>query len=314
VLVYKAPPTGPPGFGDLQKRTTAFKNAHANSDFIINDNLSQLFANARFRRESLVDDSLDFVRRRYGNGYLYFIVNNATKPFTGYAPLASAFHSAAIFDPTTGEKGTARQKDRSVYLQLLPGQSCIVETDPAAQAPLFPYYQPSASPVALQGAWRLEFLSGGPELPPATTLNKLGSWTSTSSNFSGMAKYTLTFNKPNARAAAWLLDLGKVDRTAQVTLNGKDMGTLIGPDFRLTIPANAIQAQNTLEIMVSNGMVNRIEDLDRKGIHWKKFYNYNFPAHVPADRGPDGLFDAGKWKPMDSGLSGPVTLTPLKPI
>jgi hypothetical protein len=60
-------------------------------------------------------------------------------------------------------------------------------------------------------------------------------------------------------------------------------------------------------------MANRIADLDRRGVPWKKFYNVNFPARLQTNRGPDGLFSAAKWAPLPSGLAGPVTLTPLKP-
>ena len=41
------------------------------------------------------------------------------------------------------------------------------------------------------------------------------------------------------------------------------------------------------------------------------FYNVNFPARLPENRGPDGLFSAAKWEALESGLLGPVTLTPL---
>jgi hypothetical protein len=68
-----------------------------------------------------------------------------------------------------------------------------------------------------------------------------------------------------------------------------------------------------LEVEVTNLMANRIADLDRRGVQWKKFYNVNFPARLQANRGPDGLFSAAKWSPLPSGLTGPVTLTPLKP-
>jgi len=62
---------------------------------------------------------------------------------------------------------------------------------------------------------------------------------------------------------------------------------------------------------VTNLSANRIRDLDRRGVPWKKFYNVNFPAKLPQNRGADGLFSAAGWEPLDSGLLGPVTLTPL---
>jgi len=316
VLVYKALPSGPPGLANLQQRTTTFQQLLTQNKFIIGDDLDILLARANIHRETLVDDSLAFVHRSYPSGEIYFIVNPTSKPFAGYVPLAITFHDAAIFDPMTGENGMARQKARSVYLQLQPGQTCILQTNTGTTAPLFVYYQSGGHPSALQGSWRLDFLSGGPALPPATTVKQLGSWTDLDGDayktFSGRARYTLTFTRPGAAPLAWLLDLGTVGRTAEVRLNGKKLATLLGPDFRLTIPAKEIHEKNTLEVIVSNGMVNRIEDMDRRGIPWKKFYNYNFPAHDRANRGAGGLFDASKWTPIPSGLIGPVTLTPLK--
>jgi hypothetical protein len=67
-----------------------------------------------------------------------------------------------------------------------------------------------------------------------------------------------------------------------------------------------------LEVSVSNLMANRIAALDHAGVRWRKFYNVNFPARFPQNRGADGLFSAAAWEPVESGLLGPVTLTPLR--
>jgi len=69
-----------------------------------------------------------------------------------------------------------------------------------------------------------------------------------------------------------------------------------------------------LEISVTNLMGNRIADMERKGQPYKIFYNVNFPAHDAINRGADGLFTTLGWKPQESGLFGPVTLTPLQPV
>jgi hypothetical protein len=113
---------------------------------------------------------------------------------------------------------------------------------------------------------------------------------------------------------AWRLDLGRVHETARVRLNGRPLGTLIGPDWALTIPAALLGADNLLEVEVSNLMANRIADMDRRGLAWKIFYNVNMPASRQENRGADGLFDASRWEPRSSGLLGPVTLTPLATV
>jgi hypothetical protein len=89
---------------------------------------------------------------------------------------------------------------------------------------------------------------------------------------------------------------------------------LISSPFSVDIPVTDLKAENTLEISVTNLMGNRVADLERKGQKYKIFYNTNFPAHDGENRGADGLFTTLNWKPQLSGLIGPVTLTPLKPI
>jgi hypothetical protein len=376
VLVYKAMPSAPPGYAMLQKRTDAFQQllsglnftatddpgirraAIGRGDFLLGDDLPRLLAHAAIRREAMVDDSLDFVRRQYEKGNVYFIVNRSTKKWEGYVPLSASYRSAAIFDPMTAQDGLAVRRSakegaggnalaggdspRAVYLQLEPGASCLVQTsDSVLHAAAFPYYHAIGEPVVLKGSWKIEFVEGGPRLPAAVTTDRLKSWTALGEkdvkDFSGTAKYTIALDRPAGKTGGavrqtagiaagaggagksagrgetggWVLDLGRVDQTAQVFLNGRKLATLIGPDYRVIILVSDMRATNKLEIRVSNRMVNRIEEMDRVGIPWKKFYNTNFPAHVKEDRGPNGLFDASKWAPLDAGLLGPVTLTPI---
>jgi hypothetical protein len=52
-------------------------------------------------------------------------------------------------------------------------------------------------------------------------------------------------------------------------------------------------------------MANRVRDMDRKGIVWRKYHEINF---VNNHYKP---FDASQWEPMPSGLLGPVRLIPI---
>ena len=174
--------------------------------------------------------------------------------------------------------------------------------------------EPAGPAIEIDGPWQVRFVSGGPGRPRDQKIDRLRSWTAFEDNeatqFSGTAIYQTTFDRPLQAARAWLLDLGRVHESARVTLNGRDLGTMIGPAFRMPLDESQLRVVNTLEIHVSNLMANRIAALDKAGVRWRKFYNVNFPARLPANRGPDGLFTAAAWDPMDSGLLGPVTLTP----
>ena len=109
------------------------------------------------------------------------------------------------------------------------------------------------------------------------------------------------------------MDLGEVYESAEVWLNGKQLGTLIGPVFQIVLPKSLLQESNILEIKITNLMANRIIDLDKNGVNYKKFHNINFAARLQENRGTDGNFTATHWEPLPSGLIGLVTLTEIAP-
>jgi hypothetical protein len=91
-----------------------------------------------------------------------------------------------------------------------------------------------------------------------------------------------------------------------VRLNGKNLGTLFIPPFRVDLPAGLLLPKNNvLEVEVTNTSANRIRDLDRQKVPWKNFYDINF---VNINYKP---FDASDWPITESGLLGPVTLTQI---
>ena len=312
---------------------------------LMGDNLGQLLSYARIEREPMVDDGIRFVRRSYEDGYYYFLnnyvdirgsdaqrsgdqrggprsANIRNSPVDGWIPISANAESVAIFSPMDGKIGLAAMRKseegkKQVYLQLDPGQSCILKTfNTQVEGPLYGYTKTKGEPQEIKGTWSVRFVEGGPELPQSVGTEQLGSWTRYDGDavkkFSGTALYSISFPKPVQKADGWILDLGRVCESAVVILNGRELGTLIGPKFQVRIPEDSLKDKNTLEIKISNLMANRIADLDRQNVNWKKFYNVNFPARLRDNRGPDGYFNASKWPPKDSGLIGPVTLVPLE--
>ena len=59
---------------------------------------------------------------------------------------------------------------------------------------------------------------------------------------------------------------------------------------------------------ITNLAANRIRDLDRRGVEWKRFHDINF-VNIGYKE-----FDASEWPIRDSGLLGPVCLAPLSRI
>ncbi|MBO0931237.1 glycosyl hydrolase [Fibrella aquatilis] len=341
VIFVNKLPIDLPGFATLTTRQTAFRNLLANLSLSPDENaavcvakagkgrilvgadVTSLLTQAGVSRELMADEGLTCMRRKVGPKTIYFIVNQRSDSTrAGWVTLATSAKSVALFNPMTGQTGMARIRSAanglvSVYLPLGHQEAVLLETSPTAVAgPAYPYATPSGPAQLLAGPWTLHFVSGGPTLPAPVQLPGIRLWTnlrdSSMNAFSGSATYTTTFAKPDGSAAAYQLDLGKVFSSARVTMNGQNMGTLIGPDYQLFLPRNSLQMQNTLIITVSNSMANRIINLDKQGVVWRNFYNINFPARFKENRDANGLFTTKNWSPQPSGLLGPVTLTPLE--
>jgi hypothetical protein len=375
IIIQNSMPSDVPGWGNLEERRNTFQQILARINFtkvenldiqnasvgrgkfLLGSDIGQLLSYAQVRHEPMVENGLQFVRRRYSTGHYYFIINSdggrgrgigrsdSSAPVEGWIPLREGAKSIAIYDPMHRESGLAAVRSsktgmNEVYLQLAPSQSCILKTfDTVIDGPFYQYVKTTGQPQEIIGTWTVSFVEGGPELPSDVKIQQLGSWTDFGGeavhpvrensddpafthklfsngvkNFSGTAKYTITFERPEGQADGWILDLGRVCESAKVILNGKKLGVCFCSPYRITIPEDIMEEKNALEIDVSNLMANRIADLDRRGVSWKKFYNINFPAKLRENRGADGLFNASKWSPRDSGLIGPVKLVPIEII
>lgn len=286
-------------------------------------NLADLLVQAKIRQEIMIEHRLQCIRRTDGINTTYFIANRGEKNIDGMVCLETKIGSAFLYNPMEGSFGKILSKTSDsfgeVYLQLRPGESCLVQVSPEKiEAPEYVFWKAAGEPVTLNSEWTLTFVSGGPLLPEPVKITNLNSWTELEGDsykaFSGTAVYKTSFIKPSGTVASWQLNLSKVAHSARVVLNGKELATLIGPSFSVNIPASELKSENTLEISVTNLMGNRMADMERKGQAYKIFYNVNFPAYKASNRGTDGLFTTLGWKPQVSGLLGPVTLTPLQKV
>lgn len=267
-------------------------------------------------REPMTDSpGLIWARRRWEGGHHYFITNQSATPIDAWHPLAVACRSALVMDPASGRTGLAAMRPcgggNEVRLQLAPGESWLLRTFEACGTTAAPWrYADAAGPAhELRGTWRVTFLSGEGDLPPAYETNVLASWTDrggAAEQFAGTALYRLHFDAPPEGGPNWLLDLGDVRSAARVRLNGDRLDTPIGPAFRIRLP-ELRPTGNVLEVEVTNLAANRIRHFDRTGVAWKVFGDINF---VDRDYRP---FDASGWPLEASGLLGPVRLVALEP-
>jgi len=316
-----AVPDDMPGLGDLDDRRSRLAAARddlrsddeARDGRVLIDDVPDLLPRTAARREALVDEGLQFVRRSFDGGTHYFVVNRAETAVEGWLPLAADAESVARLDPMSGDTTAAPVREGAAgveaYCRLGAGDSVVLRAlaeETVAGEPAGHWRE--GDPVAVEGPWAVEFTRGGPERPPGAELSELRSWTELSDlheRFAGTACYETTVDRPDA-GESWWLDLGEVADSATVWLNGERLGTALRAPFR--VPVEDLDAtDNTLRVEVTNRAANRVRDLDRRGVDWKRFGDINL---VGRDYEP---FDAADWDVRPAGLLGPVELVPRDP-
>ncbi len=323
-----------PGLGNLERRRKEFRELLADlkfdsqggkvreakvgtGRFLVGD-LETALALAKIPRETLVDRSdLLFIRRRSESpsGTTYFICNHGEKAFDGWIAPAAEIGQPLLMDPWTGRTGRAATRQTAagktqLYLQLPPGGSIIIRpsSEKDATNSSWAYWQTDGGPIALSGSWKVQFLEGGPTLPKEFETAKLASWTelggAEATRFAGTARYSIAFDAPK-QGKQFQLDLGRVCQSARVRLNGRELGISIAAPHQMIID-DLKPFGNVLEVDATNLSANRLRDLDRRGVVWRKFNDINF-ASISYKQ-----FDASKWPVQDSGLLGPVPPGPSK--
>jgi hypothetical protein len=190
------------------------------------------------------------------------------------------------------------------------------------------------APLELAGPWRVQFQEGR-GAPEEAQFENLVSWEKHPDPgiqiFSGTAKYSLEFDVPesyiNADQEVWL-DLGQVEVIAEVSLNGKEMGTLWHKPFRGEVSDIIRSGSNNIVIHVTNLWVNRLigdeqypDDCEwgegKYLSHWPEWFLKGEPRPEPS------RISFTTWKHwtkdeslLPSGLMGPVTLrcSKLSPV
>lgn len=189
----------------------------------------------------------------------------------------------------------------------------------AIQVPLLP------KPLEIPGPWVVNFAPGW-GAPPEVVFAKLISWTDHPDSgvryFSGTAVYhgsfvvPARFRGPERRV---FLDLGNVEVIAQVALNGRNMGVLWKPPFRLDVTSWLRTGGNKLNIAVTNLWINRMigdqylpEGSDRNPNGTLKMWPQWLLEGKPIPTGRYSFTTNPLWHKDDplvpSGLIGPVRL------
>ena len=262
------------------------------------------------------DLGLHMIRRSNESGHHYFIANLSPNDVDACVPLAVAVGSATWFDPMTGDIRPADMTQDGLRIRLRSGESRILETHPRplpvregsdyssvqtqrAEGILLPSLTGRGRGRVSRG-WTVSLGS------ESFRLDSLQTWESLSDSaavFMGTGTYTTTFRLSRKQARQhWLIDLGDVRESARVYINGQFVGCAWAVPFILDCRNTLRKGKNELRIEVTNLPANRIADLDRRGVKWRKFNEINV-VDLNYKR-----TTYEHWAPVPSGLNSPIRL------
>ncbi len=181
-------------------------------------------------------------------------------------------------------------------------------------------------PFEIAGPWEVSFDPkwGGPEKVVFATLED---WSRRPEDgirhYSGAAIYRATFKAPRvATGQRVLLDLGRVEVMAEVTLNGEKLGVLWKSPYRVDVTGRLKPGVNTIEVKAVNLWVNcqigdelLPEESDRNTNGTLKAWPQWLLDGKPSPTGRHTFTSWRLWNKSDplvaSGLLGPVRLIPV---
>ena len=303
-----------PGSGDMPEQVKAHIEAMKAQGAKIIYGTDVNAMNAAAKPETMKTKfGLKAIRRKNPTGYHYFIANLTPNDVYENIIPGVEFKDAMWFDPLTGQRYAAYIDGREIDVQLRSGQSMILQTFnqklPVAEA--LPVYCDTTAvemDVELNGPWKLSFIEEAPKVNQTFTLDKVQTWESLSDETrvtmgTGVYETTVKLKKKDLKdATAWKIDLGDVRESARVYINGQYLGCAWSVPYVLDCKNTLKKGKNTIRIEVTNLPANRIADLDRKGVKWRKMEEIN----VVDINYKKTLYDT--WEPMPSGLNSQVKL------
>ena len=252
---------------------------------------------------------LHCIRRRNADGYHYFIANLTGGDIAADIPLGVDAAAAVLYDPMSGKTGSTSLEDGKAGLQLRSGESVILRTFDEAPASLPAPFggRPGAEGIDLtSNGWDLYFTEEAPAVGRQYAFRTLRTWEGLDERTAvtmgtGVYSTTLQMSKEEA-AQPWTIDLGDVRESARVYVNGTFVGCAWAVPFTLDCGRAFRPGANEIRIEVTNLPANRIADMDRRGVPWRKFHDINVVDIHYKHTTYEG------WAPVPSGLAGRVVL------
>ena len=255
---------------------------------------------------------LSAIRRKNDSGHHYFIANLTPNDVNARIPLTVTMKDARWFNPLNGEIYKTDINNEGILVDLKSGESMILQTYnnvlPTNDAEQIKF---EGTEKQLTDKWSLSFVESAPAINSTYTLDNIQTWETlnndTAKIMMGTGVYTTTVNMTKDEAKAkWAINLGDVRESARVYVNDNFVGCAWSVPFILDCKDAFKAGKNTLRIEVTNLPANRISEMDRQGVKWRKFDEINV-VDINYKK-----ISYANWEAVKSGLNSSVTLLKLK--
>jgi len=267
--------------------------------------------------KSAPDDQLLFVHRHTPNSEIYFVDNRSPRSVESQVSFRVSGKVPEIFHPDTGAispSGFAASKDRTtVPVSLEPwGTAFVVFRHSTKETSRPEPKQTETELVTVSGPWDVRFDEKRGE-PETIQLSTLGSWSDQSDPgvryFSGHGTYTKHIDASGdwfKTGVPIMLDLGDVANLAEVSVNGKALGTVWKTPYRLDVTSAMHQGDNLLEVRVANLWVNRLIGDAQPNADKKYTFTARNPYKANSPLVPAGLLGPVRLIREDTGAPSDV--------
>ena len=292
---------------DLRPETVAkLEDAAAKGAKIIRGDIFKGVKDLGFKPQVKADSRLLWQHRKTESEEIYFFAEEDGAPISAEVS-AQGVGEVFFADPVSGRIEQAQEVSfddgfATFTLDLHRAGARFVVVRRGAARPHrrnAPEPSPAVQPVA--GEWVLTFPKGWGRDEPVRT-DRLVSWhkldgDEEAKSFSGTVTYSLDFDAARGMDAAkrLTLDLGRVETSARVRLNGHDLGLAWTWPYSFDATGCMVDGRNHLEVDVTGTWFNRLRYDSAQPAAKRKTWTLGWP-------------DAAATVPQDTGLFGPVMI------
>ncbi|MGA9669993.1 MAG: glycosyl hydrolase [Terracidiphilus sp.] len=273
-------------------------------------------------------EGLGFIHRRLADSDIYFVANTGNHSVDASVRFRSAHVAFEAWDPDDGKilSRDAQRGGARIHVVLAPYESrvFVLRDHPGTTAVGLRNTESSSASeeeiADLSGGWSIRFADAA----APTALDKLTSWTELAGRqyYSGEAIYSRSFSVGHGQAAGgkMLVDFGTgtafedkrrpdangmlalldppIREAAIVFVNGKRVGSLWHPPYRIDVSGHVHEGENQIEVHVYNTAINQLAGQPtRDYTALRAKYGRRFDPQ-----------DMDNLQPIPSGLFGPVHL------